>query len=104
MKAILLLMLLPLMPAEAEEPYIQCPGENTVEMRWCASKSLGESKVALEEKLSPEAIKQWRLATVAVCSGAYKLYLQGAIYPQLAVECDDRLIRALLMAFKGLAR
>ena len=104
MKAILLLMLLPLMPAKAEEPDIQCPGVNTVEMRWCASKSLGESKAALEQKLSPEAMKQWRAVTVAVCSAAYKPYLQGTIYPQLVVGCDDRLNRALLEEFKGLAR
>ena len=73
-------------------------------MRWCTSKSLGESTVALEEKLSPEAMKQWKAATVAVCSGAYKPYLQGTIYPQLVVECDDRLNRALLEEFKGFAR
>jgi hypothetical protein len=52
MRALLLLMLLPLMPAKAEQPDIKCPGNNTVEMRWCASKSLDESKAALEKKLS----------------------------------------------------
>ena len=57
MKALLLLMLLPLMPAKAEQPNIKCPGQNTVEMRWCASKNLGESKAALEKKLSPETLK-----------------------------------------------
>ena len=65
---------------------------------------LGEFKVALEEKLSLEAMKQWRPATVAVCFCAYKPFLQGTIYPQLLVGCDDRLNRALFEEFKGLAR
>ncbi len=102
MRALLLLMLLPLMPAKAEQPDVKCPGNNTVEMRWCASKSLDESKAALEKKLSPEALKQWREATMVVCSAAYRPYLQGTIYPQLVVGCDDRLNRVLLEEFKGL--
>ena len=103
MRALLLLMLLlPVMPAKAEQPDIKCPGNNTVEMRWCASKRLDESKAALEKKLSPGTLKQWREATKEVCSAAYRPYLQGTIYPQLVVECDDRLNRVLLEEFKGL--
>ena len=96
MRALLLLMLLPLMPAKAEQPDIKCPGDNTVEMRWCASKSLDESKAALKEKLSPETLNQWRAATMEACSTAYRPYLQGTIYPQLVIGCDDRLNRVLL--------
>ena len=84
------------MPAKAEQPDIKCPGNDTVEMRWCASKSLDESKAALEEELAPETLKQWIEATKQVCSTAYSPYLQGTIYPQLVVSCDDRLNRVLL--------
>ena len=102
MRALLLLMLLPLMPAKAEQPDIKCPGSNTVEMRWCASKSLDESKAALEKKLSPETLKQWREATMEVRSAAHRPYLQETIYPQLVVGCDDRLNRVFLREFRGL--
>tara|TARA_B100000965_G_scaffold268130_1_gene226703 strand:- start:30 stop:344 length:315 start_codon:yes stop_codon:yes gene_type:complete len=96
MRALLLLTLLTLMPAKAEQPDIKCPGNNTVEMRWCASKSLEESNTALEKKLAPEILKQWIEATREVCSTAYRPYLQGTIYPQLVIGCDDRLNRVLL--------
>ena len=98
------LLLLSLVSELAVPPDIKCPGDNTVEMRWCASKSLDESKAALEKKLSPEAMKQWREATIEVCSAAYRSYLQGTIYPQMVVGCDDRLNRVLLEEFKGLIR
>ena len=104
MRTLLLMMLLPLMPAKAEQLDIQCPGNNTVEMRWCASRSSSESKTALERKLLPETMKQWREATMEVCSAAYRPYLQGTIYPQLVVGCDDRLNRVLLEEFKGLSK
>jgi len=65
-------------------------------------KSLDESKAALEKKLSPETLKQWQEATMKVCSAAYRPNLQGTIYPQLVVGCDDRLNRVLLEEFKGL--
>ena len=102
MKALLLMLLLPVMPAKAEQPDIKCPGINTVEMRWCASKSLDESRAALEKKLSTETLKQWKEATMEVCSAPYRPYLQGTIYPQLVVGCDDRLNRVLLEELKGL--
>ena len=102
MKGLLLLLLLAVIPVKAEQPDIQCPGQNTIEMRWCASKSLDESKEALVKKLTPETVKQWREATMEVCSAAYRPYLQGTIYPQMVVGCDDRLNRVLLEQFKGL--
>ena len=104
MRVLLLLMLLPLIPAKAAQPDIQCPGKNTVEMRWCASKSLQESNSALEKKLAPETLKQWIEATREVCSNVYRPYLQGTIYPQLVVGCDDRLNRVLLKEWNRMGR
>ncbi len=97
-------LLLSLVSAFAEQPDIKCPGDNTVEMRRCASRSLDESKAELEKKLSPEAMKKWREATIEVCSAAYRPYLEGTIYPQMVIGCDDRLNRVLLEEFKGLIR
>jgi len=45
---------------------------------------------------------EWQRATQAVCAVAKEPYLQGTIYPQLVVGCDDSLNRALLEEFKGL--
>ena len=102
MRSLPLLMLIPLMPANAEQPDIQCPGKNTIEMRWCASKSLQESEAALEKKLSAETLKQWKEATQEACAAAYRPYLQGTIYPQMVVGCDDRLNKALLKEMESL--
>ena len=102
MKGLLLLMLLPVMPVKAEQPDIQCPGQNTVEMRWCASNSLSESNADLQKKLPPETLKTWVKATQEVCAAAYAPYIQGTIYPQMVVGCDDRLNRVLLKELKGL--
>ena len=102
MKTLLLLILLPVMPAKAEQQDIQCPGQNTVEMRWCASKSLKKSNNALEKQLTPKILESWKQATQKVCAAAYRPYLQGSIYPQMVVGCDDRLNRTLLKEFKGL--
>lgn len=102
MRTLLLLMFLPLMPAKADQPKINCPGNNTYEMRWCASKSLRESNAALEKKLSRPALMEWQRATKEVCGAAKKPYLQGTIYPQLVVGCDDHLNRALLKEFNSL--
>ena len=85
MKALLLLLLLPLMPVKAEQPEIKCPKNNTVEMRWCASQSLDQSNQALREQLEPT----WLKATQEVCAAAYAPYMQGTIYPQLVVGCDE---------------
>ena len=103
MRALLLpLLLLPLMPAKAEEPDIQCPGLNTIEMRWCASKSWEESNQAHKEQLSTETLENWKLATREVCAVAYAPYREGTIYPQMVVSCDDRLNRGLLQEMEGL--
>ena len=103
MRALLLpLLLLPLMSAKAEEPDIQCPGLNTIEMRWCASKSLEESEHSLKEQLPPETMENWKQATKEVCAVAYAPYRQGTIYPQMVVSCDDRLNRGLLQEMEGL--
>ena len=94
------LLLLPLMPVKAEEPDIQCPGANTIEMRWCASKSWEESNKALKQQLSPETLETWKQATREVCAVAYAPYRQGTIYPQMVVSCDDRLNRVLLREWR----
>ena len=102
MKALLLLLLLPLMPVKAKQPDIQCPGQNTVEMRFCASQKWEESNQALREQLEPRTLKTWMKATQEVCAAAYAPYRQGTIYPQIVVSCDDRLNRVLLEELQGL--
>ena len=94
--------LLPVGAAQAKVPDIRCPGDNTVEMRYCASLSLEQSDQQLHQKISKQLFNQWQRATRAVCAKAYAPYLDGTIYPQLVVGCDDHLNRALLMEFKGL--
>ena len=94
--------LLPFSVAHAKTPAIRCPGDNTVEMRYCASMSLEQSDKQLHQKISKDLFKQWQDATRAVCAKAYAPYRDGTIYPQLIVGCDDHLNRALLKEFKGL--
>ena len=101
-QALVLLLLLPLMPVKAEQPDIQCPGQNTYEMRWCASQKWNKSNQSLEKQLEPETLKTWMKATQEVCAAAYAPYIQGTIYPQMVVGCDDRLNRVLLEELKGL--
>ena len=103
-KLLLLLALLPAIPVKAEAPVIQCPGQNTIEMRWCASQLLEESHQALQEQLSTETLEKWKAATQEVCAAAYALYREGTIYPQIVVGCDDRLNRVLLEELQGLGR
>ena len=102
MKALLLLLLLPLMPVKAKQPDIQCPGQNTVEMRFCASQKWEESNQALREQLEPRTLKTWMKATQEVCAVAYAPYREGTIYPQMVVSCDDHLNRVLLEELKDL--
>ena len=103
MRTLLLpLLLLPLMPAKAEEAGIECPGINSIEMRWCASKSWEESNQTLKKQLSPETLETWKQATREVCAVAYAPYRQETIYPQMVVSCDDRLNRVLLQEMEGL--
>ena len=84
----------------AQEPLIKCPGDTTVEMRHCASKSLEQSESQLRKKVSKRLMQQWQEATRAVCAASYAPYKDGTIYPQLVVGCDDRLNRALLKEFQ----
>ena len=102
MKALLLLLLVPLMPVKAEELEIQCPGLTTYEMRFCASQSWEQSNQALKEQLPQATLEKWKAATQEVCAAAYAPYRQGTIYPQMVVGCDDRLNRVLLEELKGL--
>lgn len=105
MNRLLLLSALVLLPttASAKDPQgIQCPGENTVEMRYCAEVSWQQSTTQLERKVPTALLKQWQEATRALCAHAYAPYKDGTIYPQLVVGCDDNLNRALLKEFKGL--
>ena len=103
-RLLLVSLLFPLMPVGAQEPDIQCPVINTIEMRWCASKSLEESEQSLRKQLPPETFENWRRATREACAVAYAQYRQGTIYPQLVVGCDDRLNRVLLEELQGLSR
>ena len=101
---LLLLLFLPLVQVQAREPEIQCPGENTIEMRFCASQKWEESNQALKEQLPQATLEKWKAATQEVCAAAYAPYRQGTIYPQMVVGCDDRLNRVLLDELKGLGR
>ena len=88
--------------ATAKPATIQCPGETTPEMRYCAEQSWKQSDAQLREKVSAELMQQWQDATRALCAAAYAPYKNGTIYPQLVVGCDDQLNRALLKEFRGL--
>ena len=93
-----------LLPAaiHAQEPKIQCPGENTMEMRYCAGLSWEQSTDQLKQKVPMTLFKQWQETTRAVCAHAYAPYKDGTIYPQLVVSCDDNLNRTLLQEFRPL--
>ncbi|WP_254963802.1 MULTISPECIES: DUF1311 domain-containing protein [unclassified Cyanobium] len=86
----------------AQEAKIQCPGDNTVEMRYCAALSWEQSTDQLKRKLPKRRFEQWQEATREVCPHAYAPYKDGTIYLQLVVGCEDRLNRALLKAFQPL--
>ena len=101
---LLLLLFLPLVQVQAREPEIQCPGENTMEMRFCASQKWEESNQALKEQLPQATLEKWKAATQEVCAAAYAPYRQGTIYPQMVIGCDDRLNRVLLKELKGLGK
>ena len=104
MKRLLLLGLLAVLPstAAAQPPSIQCPGENTVQMRYCAEQSWEDSTGRLKQKVSTTLLKHWQETTRALCAAAYAPYKDGTIYPQLVVGCDDHLNRALLKEFEPL--
>lgn len=96
-------LLLPASTAQAQDPKpIHCPGENTVEMRYCAEVSWQQSNDRLQRTIPKELVQQWQEATRAVCHHAYAPFKDGTIYPQLVVGCDDHLNRALLQEFAPL--
>ena len=101
-RLLLSVLLLPAIPAQADPAAIQCPGQNTIEMRWCAAQNLRESNKALQHKLSPTILETWKRTTQEVCAAAYVPVKQGTIYPQMVVGCDDRLNRSLLDEFTRL--
>ena len=103
-RLLLSLLLLPLMPVNASEPEIQCPGQTTVEMQWCAAQRREESEQSLKGELEPELLDKWKSATHEVCAAAYAPYRRGSIYTQLFFGCNDRLNRVLLEEFKSLGR
>jgi len=103
MKRLLLLGVLLAVPAaHAQGPKVQCPGETTVEMRYCAGLSWEQSTDQLKRKIPKALFQQWQEATQAVCARAYAPYKDGTIYPQLVVGCDDNLNRALLQESRPL--
>ena len=104
MNRLLMLGLLAVMPPATAAPpaAIKCPGENTVEMRTCASKAWEQSTAKLQRKVPSALYQQWQEATRAVCAAAYAPFKEGTIYPQLVVGCDDHLNRALLREFAPL--
>ena len=81
---------------------LQCPGQNTVEMRYCASLDLEDSNKHLSNQLPSGTFDRWKQITKEVCAKAYAPYKQGTIYPQMVVRCDDNLNPALRQALKGL--
>ena len=85
---IISLLLFPLMRARAYHHQIPCPGQNTLEMRWCLSRKWEESTQALREKLSP--------GTFDTLKQAHSTNRQGSIDQQMMIGCDDRLNLNLL--------
>ena len=84
------------------EPPVRCPGDTTLEMRYCAGQALDQSDRQLQRRLSHRLFRQWQEATRAVCAQAYAPYRDGTIYVQLVVGCDDQLNRRLLQEFQSL--
>ena len=105
-KALLLLLLLPLMPAKAEKPKIDCEGRNgvtTYEARFCASQRLDQSNQELKEQLPQATLEKWKAATQEICGVAYASY-RRTIFPLMILRCEDRLNRVLLEELKGWGR
>lgn len=102
MKRLILLAVVLGLPggAGARPVGIRCPGNTTMEMRDCASRSWEQSTGRLRQTLTAPQLQQWQNATASVCARAYAPYRDGTIGPQLVVGCNDRLNRALLNEFK----
>ena len=103
-KALLLLLLLPLTPLKAEARETKCPGLATYEMRVCASQKWEESNWALKKQLTPAVLDKWTAATEEVCAAAYAPYREGTIFPQMIIGCNDRLNLVLIEELQGLGR
>ena len=95
-------LLMPIGGAHAAPPPIRCPGTNTVEMKYCAGKSLEKSSALLRQKITTQQYTQWSETTRTLCEAAYAPYKDGTIYPLLVAGCDDHLNRALLKEFQSL--
>jgi hypothetical protein len=104
MKRLLVLgiVLIPIGTAKAKTPEIHCPGDNTVEMRYCAGVSASQASAKLKKMISRDQFKQWQENIGALCARAYASYKEGTIYPQLVVGCEDHLSRAMLKEFESL--
>jgi len=89
-------------PARAQQSKVRCPGETTIDMRYCADLSLRQSTDLLSQKVSRQVLQQWNGTAIAICSQAYNAYKEGTIFPQLILGCNDNLNRALLKEFRGL--
>ena len=103
--ALLLLLLLPLMPAEAELPEIDCEGRNgvtTSDARFCASQRLDQSTQTLKEQLPQATLEKWKAATQEICGVAYAPYRHEMIFPLMILRCEDRLNRVLFEELKRL--
>ena len=95
-------LLMPVGEAHGATPPIRCPGTNTVEMKYCAGKSLEKSSALLLQKITTQQYTQWSETTRTLCEAAYAPYKDGTIYPLLVAGCDDHLNRALLKEFQSL--
>jgi hypothetical protein len=96
------ILLIPIGTANAKTPIIHCPGDNTMEMRYCAGVSLEQSNAKLKKIISGKPLKEWQEAIGAMCAKANSPYKEGTIYSQLAIGCEDNLNRALLKEFESL--
>lgn len=104
LKSILILGILsiPIGTANAKNLNIHCPGDSTVEMRYCAGVSLDQSSTTLMKVIGADQFQRWRDTTREMCAKAYAPYKEGTIFPQLAIGCEDHLNRALLKEFEPL--
>ena len=99
---VLFILLIPIGTANAKAQNIHCPGNNTVEMQYCAGAGLGQSNTKLKAKISAGQFRQWQEMTGSMCIKAYAPYKEGTIYSQLVTGCEDHLNRALLKEFQPL--
>ena len=97
------IMSLFLAPGKCKEINVNCPGQNTLEIEYCALRKRDESRLYLYKKYKKHVLQQWFDTSRLVCEQAYKLYREGSIYNQMVIGCEDRLNKALLIELRGLA-